>query len=546
MGIACALWSYSAHAQALHFVDVAVDSGIDFINASGSAEKHYIIETQSAGGGFFDYNGDGVLDIYLTNGVATDDAHNPTLGTALYRGLDNARFANATAQSNAHLSGWTMGVAFADYDADGNADLYATRWGPDVLLRNAGDGTFADHTERAGLGSDAWGIGASFADFDLDGDLDLYVANYIEFSLGGPPFYDRWCTHNGVRAACGPVGAQAQADLLYRNEGDGRFSEVSHSMGLAGRSYYGMGVAWTDYDDDGDPDIYVANDGHPNSLFRNDGQRFVDVALVQSVAYSGDGRPQAGMGVAVGDYDRDGRFDLFVTNFSQDYNTLYRNSGQGYFVDVSGRANLAGSSRPHMGWGTFFFDANCDGYEDLFVANGHLMPEIEQAGIAMHYRQQNLLYQNAGNGKFVDVSHSAGPGLRLAEVSRAAAYGDYDNDGDLDILVANLDARPSLLRNDSTPLGHWLSLRLRAEGPNRQSIGARIYVQTDGAVQMREVRTGTSFQSQNDLRQHFGLGHHERADIRVRWPDGSEQRFASVGANRFYTIDKEDAKINVE
>lgn len=544
--MACTFWCTSSRAQPLHFVDVAVESGIDFINASGSAEKRYIIETQSAGGGFFDYDGDGLLDIYFTNGVAANHAQTPTPGTALYRGLDGARFANATAQSNAQLTGWTMGMAFADYDGDGDTDLYATRWGADVLLRNGGDGTFADVSKNAGLGSEAWGIGASFADYDLDGDLDLYVANYIEFSLGGPPFYDRWCTHNGVRAACGPVGAEAQADLLYRNEGDGRFSEVSHSMGLAGRSYYGMGVVWTDYDDDGDPDLYVANDGHPNSLFRNDGQRFVDVALVQSVAYSGDGRPQAGMGVAVADYDRDGRFDLFVTNFSQDHNTLYRNSGQGYFLDVSGRANLAGSSRPHMGWGTFFFDADCDGYEELFVANGHLMPEIEQAGIAMHYKQPNLLYLNAGDGKFVDVSQRAGPGLDPAEVSRAAAYGDYDNDGDLDILVANLDARPNLLRNDSQSLGHWLSLRLQSNGLNREGIGARVYVQTEGATQMREVRTGTSFQSQNDLRQHFGLGRHQRADLRIRWPDGSEQQFAAVAANRFYTIDREDAKINAE
>ncbi len=545
-GMACACWCSSARAQTLHFVDVAVESGLDFINASGSAEKRYIVETQSAGGGFFDYDGDGVLDVYFTNGVAADSAQTHTPGTALYRGLGNARFANATAQSNTHLEGWTMGMAFADYDGDGDTDLYATRWGTDALLRNGGDGTFSDHTEHAGLGSEAWGIGASFADFDLDGDLDLYVANYIDFSLGGPPFYDRWCTHNGVPAACGPVGAEAQADLLYRNEGDGRFSEVSRSMGIAGRTYYGMGVVWTDYDDDGDPDIYVANDGHPNSLFRNDGQRFVDVALVQSVAYSGDGRPQAGMGVAVGDYDRDGRFDLFVTNFSQDHNTLYRNSGQGYFLDVSGRANLAGSSRPHMGWGTFFFDMDCDGYEDLFVANGHLMPEIEQAGIAMHYRQPNLLYQNAGNGKFVDVSQRAGSGLHIAEVSRAAAYGDYDNDGDLDILVANLDARPNLLRNDSQPRGNWLSLRLRSKGFNREGIGARIYVQTDSTLQMREVRTGTSFQSQNDLRQHFGLGHHERADLRIRWPDGSEQEFAAVEANDFYTINRENATINAE
>jgi hypothetical protein len=252
------------------------------------------------------------------------------------------------------------------------------------------------------------------------------------------------------------------------------------------------------------------------------------------------------MGVAAGDYDRDGRFDLFVTNFSQDHNTLYRNSGQGYFLDVSGRANLAGSSRPHMGWGTFFFDVDLDGNEDLFVANGHLMPEIEQAGIAMQYRQPNLLYYNGGDGRFIDISQNAGPGLLITEVSRGAAYGDYDNDGDLDILVANLDAAPNLLRNDSQRSGNWLSLQLRASGPNTAGIGARIAVYTDQGMQLREVRTGTSFQAQNDLRQHFGLAQATQADVLVRWPDGTEQRYPAVAANHIYTIAKEQKKITVE
>ena len=544
--LGCSIEPQLSHAQSISFTDVAAASGIDHINTSGSAKKQYIIETQPAGGGFWDYNSDGILDIYLTNGVPQDSTRRDSVGTALYQGRTDAHFSDVTSKSNAFLTGWTMGVTFADYDADGDADLYATRWGPDVLLGNNGDGTFSDHTESSGLGSTRWGIGASFADFDLDGDLDLYVANYIDFTLGGPPFYDQWCTHNGVPAACGPVGAAAQADLFYRNEGQGDFTEISAEVGLTGRSYYGMGVLWTDYDNDGDPDLYVANDGHPNSLFRNDLHRFVDVALIESVAYSGDGRPQAGMGVAAGDYDRDGRFDIFVTNFSQDHNTLYRNSGQGYFLDVSGRANLAGTSRPHMGWGTFFFDVDSDGYEDLFVANGHLMPEIEQAGIAMQYRQQNLLYRNGSNGRFIDISNQAGSGLQIKEVSRAAAYGDYDNDGDLDILVANIDAAPNLLRNDSHAHGNWLSLRLRSGGSNRDGVGARIYLQTEDGKQIREVRTGTSFQSQNDMRQHFGLANASLADITVQWTDGTEQHYASVAANQFYTIVKEAYKITVE
>jgi len=542
--IAAVLFPGSTSASQPYFSDITHQAGIDFVNVSGGKDKHYIVETQSAGGGFWDYDNDGILDIYLTNGTPEGDSQ--STGSALYRGLDNATFANTTAASGARLDGWTMGVTFADYDGDGDSDLYATRWGPDALLRNNGDGTLVETTNEAGLGSSGWGIGAAFADYDLDGDLDLYVANYIEFELKGPPFYERWCTHNGIRSACGPVGARAQPDLLYRNEGDGTFTDIGRAQGIGARAYYGMGVAWTDYDDDGDPDIYVANDGQPNSLFRNDGGYFNDVALFESVAYSGDGRPQAGMGLAVSDYDNNGLFDLFATNFSQDHNTLYHNSGQSFFADISGRAGLAGSSRPYMGWGTFFFDFDHDGYEDLFVANGHLMPAIDQAGVGQQYRQPNQLYHNEGNGKFIEVSHDAGPGLALVEISRGAAYGDFDADGDLDILVANLDAAPSLLRNDSRSQGHWISLHLRGTGSNREAIGARVRLSAGPLQQQREVRTGTSFQSQHSLHLHFGLAAQQSADLEIRWPDGSLQHFKAVKANNFYTIDKEQNRIIAE
>ena len=534
-----------AHAAEPYFVDITERAGIDFINASGGADKHYIIETQSAGAGFWDYDDDGILDLYLTNGTAGDSTA-ATAGTALYRGLGDATFANTTIASGARLDGWTMGVAFADYDGDGDSDLYATRWGADVLLQNQGDGTLAEVTQKAGLGSPAWGIGAAFADYDGDGDLDLYVANYIEFALKGPPFYERWCTHNGIQSACGPVGANAQRDLLYRNEGDGSFSEVGQLHGIGARSYYGMGVAWTDYDNDGDPDLYVANDGQPNSLLRNDDGHFSDVALLEAVAYSGDGRPQAGMGIAVGDYDNDGLFDFFVTNFSKDHNTLYHNSGQHFFADLSGQARLAGSSRPFMGWGTFFFDFDRDGYEDLFVANGHLMPAIDQAGVGQQYRQSNQLYHNRRDGTFLDVSSQAGPGLASVEVSRGAAYGDIDVDGDLDIIVANLDAKPTLLRNDSRAQGNWLSLRLLGEGLNREAMGARVRLVTAALTQQREVRSGTSFQAQHDLRLHFGLAQQQSAEVEVRWPDGTQQTYKNVAANHFYTIDKVQNRIRAE
>ena len=525
--LACALPVSSAGPL---FTDVTQAAGIAFINESGGADKQYIIETQSAGGGFWDYDGDGQLDLFLTSGVRPDS----TAGTALYRGIGQGAFSNATAGSGTGLGGWNMGVAFADYDSDGDPDLYLTRWGRDMLLANdtETDATFKDVTAAAGLGSAGWGIGSAFADYDRDGDLDLYVANYITYKRGGPPFYDRWCKHNGVPAACGPSGAQAQPDLLYRNEGDGTYIDASRQAGIRGPNYYGMGVAWSDLDGDGDPDLYVANDGHPNSLFRNDGGRFTNISLATGTAYSGDGRAQAGMGVALADFDNDLQVDVFVTNFSQDQNTLYRNEGNGFFTDVSGYAGLAGSSRPFMGWGTFFFDYDHDGWQDLFVANGHLMPAIERAGGGLGYRQRNQLYRNLGDGRFREIAHE--PALAAEQVSRGAACGDYDSDGDLDLLIVNLDDVPTLLRNDGANKGHFLLLTLR-QGVT-EAIGARVRVHAGGRDQMREVLTGSSFQAQSDTRLHFGLGSATTADIAITWPGGEQQVFRAVPADRHYVI----------
>ena len=523
--LACAAPVFSAGPL---FTDVTQAAGIAFINQSGGADKQYIIETQSAGGGFWDYDSDGQLDLFFTSGVRPDS----TAGTALYRGIGNGAFSNATAGSGTGIGGWNMGVAFADYDGDGDPDLYLTRWGRDVLLTNERDGAFKDATAAAGLGSTGWGIGAAFADYDSDGDLDLYVANYIAFELGGSPFYDRWCQHNGVPAACGPSGAQAQPDLLYRNEGNGTFTDDSLPAGIRGPNYYGMGVAWSDLDGDGDLDLYVANDGHPNSLFRNDGGRFVNISLATGTAYSGNGRAQAGMGVTLADYDNDLQVDIFVTNFSQDHNTLYRNEGDGFFTDVTGRAGLASSSRPFMGWGTFFFDYDHDGWQDLFVANGHLMPAIERGGGGLRYCQRNQLYRNLGDGRFREIAN--GPTLATERVSRGAANGDYDSDGDLDILVANLDDSPALLRNDVEDKGHWLLLTLRQGAI--EAIGTHVRIQAGGRHQMREVLTGSSFQAQSDTRLHFGLGTASEADIEITWPSGERQVFHAVPADHHYVI----------
>ena len=529
-----------------HFNDLTVQAGIGFQNISGTAQKQYIIESQSAGVGFWDYDNDGDLDLYFTNGTTLEDSitlKNPkdTSSTnRLYRNDGDGSFTDLTAASHLGVDGWNMGCTMADYDNDGDLDLYITRWGANRLYRNDGGGSFTDCSQAAGVADTGWGIGCAFGDYDDDGDLDLYVANYIDFRLHGPPYYDRWCNHNGIQAACGPKGFPAQPDVLYRNEGDGTFSDQSVRAGLNRPPYYGMGVTWTDLDGDRDLDLYVANDGHPNNLYRNDGQgHFSDTALLSGVAFSGTGRAQAGMGVALGDYDNDARPDIFVTNFSQDHNTLYHNEGNLFFVDRSGQAGLSGNSRPFMGWGTFFFDYDNDGDLDLFVANGHLMPAIDQAGVGLSYKQRNQLYRNDDNGTFTEVSQESGPGLQLQKISRGAAAGDYDNDGDVDIVVANLDAAPSLLRNDIVAPAPSLQVRLRGVTGNLDAIGAQLKATMGSRIQYRQIQSGTSFQAQNDLRVHFGLGQYNKIDqLEIRWPGGQTQTLKDLSANQFLLIEE--------
>ena len=521
------------------FVEVARQSGIDFDNVSGAPEKKYIIETQAAGVTAWDYDLDGDPDLYFTIGSHLEGEGAPA--NALFRN-DGGQFSNATASSGAGLQGWSMGAAPADYDLDGDDDLYVTRWGRNALLRNEGGGRFTDVATLAKVDDNRWGIGAAFADYDLDGDLDLYVANYIEFELNGPPFYDKWCNHKGIKAACGPAGFNAERDVLFRNDGNGSFSDVSAAAGIDDPPRYGMQVAWGDLDADGDLDAYVANDGHANSLLRNDGrEQFTDIGISSGSAFSGDGRPQAGMGVALGDGDGDGWCDIFVTNFSQDHNTYYKNTGTGFFTDVSGQAGLAGSSRPFMGWATFFFDYDGDTDLDLFVANGHLMPAIDFAGSGLSYAQTNLLYRNDGGSRFAGVSGRAGPGFGLARVSRGAIHGDLDSDGDPDIVVANLDAPPSLLRNDGERLHRWLGLDLHGPPGNLHGIGAYVLVRSGGREQYRQVFSGDGFMGQNDPRLFIGLGTASLVDqLEVRWPSGLVQRYQNLTADRFYLIHYQD------
>lgn len=521
------------------FVEVARQAGIDFANVSGTPDKKYIIETQAAGVTAWDYDLDGDADLYFTIGSHRKGAAAPA--NALFRN-DSGQFSNATAGSGSGLQGWSMGAAPGDYDLDGDDDLYVTRWGRNALLRNDGRGHFTDVAALANVDDDRWGIGAAFADYDLDGDLDLYVANYIAFELNGPPFYDKWCNHRGIKAACGPAGFKAEKDVLFRNDGNGRFSDVSAAAGVDAPPRYGMQVAWGDLDADGDLDAYATNDGHANSLLRNDGRgQFAEIGIASGAAFSGDGRPQAGMGVALGDGDGDGLCDIFVTNFSQDHNTYYENTGSGFFADVSGRAGLAGSSRPFMGWATFFFDYDGDADLDLFVANGHLMPAIDFVGGGLSYAQTNQLYRNDGGSKFTGVSERAGPGFGLARVSRGAIHGDFDSDGDPDVVVANLDAPPSLLRNDSERIHHWLGLALHGPPGNRHGIGTHVLIRSGGRKQYRQVFSGDGFMGQNEPRLFIGLGTARLVDrLEVRWPSGLVQHYQNLTADRFYRIHYQD------
>ena len=523
------------------YVDVTREAGIDFHNTSGTADKRYILESQAAGVAFTDLDLDGYADLFFTGGAPDiDSGFEAGSSTAFYRNAADGTFADDTAASGLVRGGWNMGVAVGDFDNDSAPDLYLTRWGPNALYRNATSGDTARFAEVAGatLADTAWSIGAAFGDYDNDGDLDLYVANYVDFVPHGPPYFDRMCAHNGIPAACGPAGFPAQRDVLWRND-DGRFTDVSSSMGFNGPPYYAMGAVWAHLDADERIDLYVANDGHPNSLWRNRGGDFEDTALATGTAFSGSGQAQAGMGVGIGDLGNNGAYDLFVTNFAQDHNTLYANGGNGFFLDRSGPYGLAASSRPFMGWGTFFFDADHDGDLDLFVANGHLMPAIDRAGVGLSYRQRNQLYLDEG-GRFADSG--AGPGLSVAEVSRGAAYADYDHDGDLDIAVANLDAGQTLLRHDGRGLGHWGRFRLRGVESNRDAVGARLRLvcpDGDGGTRTlhRQVYGGGSLQAHSDPAVHFGLGAADRIDtLEVLWPSGLRQVLLDLPVDHSFVL----------
>ena len=536
-----------ADGSPFRFVDATPGSGIDYRNVCGApaADKGWLNESMGAGAAWLDYDGDGKLDLYVVNGSAFDRAAGRGEPNRLWRGDGKGGFKDVTEAAGVGHRGWGYGVAVGDYDNDGDPDIFVTNLGPNVLYRNNGDGTFTDVTAEANVGGgDRWSSSAAFFDMDGDGDLDLYVGNYMITDpqsvprRGSDAARGRNCAFRGIQVYCGPLGEVPHHDALYRNDGNGRFSDVSRSAGIeAVEARYALGVVTGDFDLDGDQDIYVANDSVSNTLWENAGNgTFRDVGLVKLAALNVDGRAQAGMGVDMGDYDGDGWPDLVTTNFSQDLNTLYRNAQGKFFIDDS---QLAGMSVTYLAlsWGVAFRDFDLDGDLDLFIANGHVYPEVDGRDVGTRFRQTNHLFANDG-GRMREVGAASGPGMAIARSFRGAAFADFDDDGDIDVFLTALDDSGLLLRNESPRSGrHWLQVRLVGTKSNRDGVGARVTVKTGDRVQVRERTGGGSYLSASDPRLQFGLGAAARADlVEVRWPSGAVDRLSDVAADRVVTV----------
>ena len=529
--------------RAIRLIDVAASAGIDLLNVSGSLTKDLVMEANGNGAAWLDFDRDGDLDLLIVNGSRMDrmkKGGDPL--TALYRNDGAGRFINVTRASGLDRRGWGTGVCVGDYDNDGFDDFYVTAFGPNVLWRNSGRGSFTATPEAA---DPRWSTGCAFGDYDRDGFVDLYVANYVRFDARSVPSRASGaCHYLTIATFCGPRPLPGDADALYHNAGNGRFVDVSVAAGIVDPGYYGFGVLFTDLDDDGWPEIFVANDSVPNLFFRNRRNgTFVEEGALSGLAVAGNGREQAGMGIAAGDIDGDGRLDLVKTNFSQDYTTVYHNDGDGLFQDVSGRAGMMATLGPHLGWGVGLIDIDNDGLLDLFIANGHVYPDVVKTGTST-YAQKNQLFMNAGQGRMRRVTPSPEGGLLIEKSSRGAAFGDYDNDGDIDILVVNMDDRPTLLRNDSDG-GHWITLRLVGTRSNRDGIGAKVTVRTGTRRRVAMVSSGGSYLSQNDMRVHFGLGGVGTADeVTIQWPSGQVDMARALAADRFY-VAREGAGIDL-
>ena len=527
------------------FVDVGREAGLNAKTIFGGVKKNkYLLETTGCGVAFYDYDNDGWLDIFLVNGWRLEGfpkGEEPVCH--LFKNNRDGTFTDVTVKAGLARSGWGQGVCIGDYDNDGNEDLFISYYGQNALYHNNGNGTFTDVTAKSGLTQKTtrWNTGCAFVDYDRDGNLDLFVANYIDLDLKTAPVPESGpCLYKGVMVACGPPGLNGGKDLLYHNNGDGTFTDVSEQSGITKTaSTYGLGVLTADFDEDGWPDIYVANDSTASALFHNlKNGRFEDVAIAAGAALSPDGKPQAGMGVAAGDYDHDGHLDIVKTNFAGDTHSLYRNLGNGSFDDTTFQAGI-GLNTKYLGWGCGFFDMDNDGWLDILVCNGHVYPEVEQLRTEAAYAQRKLLYRNLRNGRFEDVSMQVGSGISTPAPARGCAFGDFDNDGDIDIVVNCVNDLPQLIRCDSITGNHWIKVRTIGVKSNRSGIGSRVkcVAKLPGieqpVEQVDEVRSGGSYFSQNDLRVHFGVGKATRVDLlEIRWPSGHVDELKNLDVDR--------------
>jgi enediyne biosynthesis protein E4 len=521
------------------FVDVARQAGVVFHHTNGASADKHLVETMGSGGLFFDYDGDGWLDIFLVDGGSiTDAAVDRRARHRLFHNRRDGTFEDVTDRSGIQHRAYGMGACAGDYDGDGRPDLYITSYGPNALYHNNGDGTFRDVTAAAHVGDARWGAGCAFADLDRDGDLDLWVANYVDADRAHSPFCGD--SRAGVRFYCHPLKYEPLPSTVYRNDSSGVFSDVSASSGVGALRSNGMGVVVVDYDGDGLPDVFVANDTMPNFLFHNTGgMRFVETGLTSGFAVGADGKARAGMGIDAGDYDGDGVLDLVVTNLDFEMHTLDRGLGRGLFGYATTESGVGFPTLPFVGFGVAFLDVDNDAQLDIAIANGHILDNAPLFRAGSTYRQRKLLFRNTTGRRFAEVGRMAGAAFTAEHVSRGLAVGDFDNDGDLDLLVTNNAGDAELLRNDGGNRTNALLVRLRGAGRNTDAIGARVRLTTGSRTQIRDIKAGSSYMSQNDLRAHFGLGAASRADrLDVLWPSGRTETFSDVPANQIVTIEE--------
>ena len=535
--------SRTSEGVGVRFINVAQQAGLNISTVYGDERRNrYLLETTGSGAAFIDYDNDGWQDIFLVNGTRLDGLP-PNLNSTnrLYHNTGNGKFTDVTEKAGLVRTSWGQSVCGGDFDNDGYTDLFVSSYGKNALYRNNRNSTFTELAEKAGVANNRtrWGSGCAFLDYDHDGLLDLFVASYIDLDLKTAPLPETGpCQYKGIMVACGPPGLSGGSNTLYHNNGNGTFSDVSEKSGIIkANGTYGLGVLTADFDNDGWTDIYVANDSAPAALYHNNKNgTFTDIGIEAGCALSIDGKPQAGMGVTAGDYNRDGWLDIFKTNFSGDTSSLYRNTGKSTFDDVTFPAGMGLNTR-WLGWGCGFIDVDNDGWTDIFLVNGHVYPEVEKLTTEAGYAQPKVLYRNLQNGSFADVSQKAGEAVVSPNPSRGAAFGDYDNDGDVDILINSVNGPPELLRADSLNQNNWIKIKLAGVKSNRDGIGARIKCVTEGGTQIDEVRSGGSYYSQNDLRVHFGLGKNQRVQsLEISWPGGKVETLKNVAANQLVVV----------